>query len=448
MTSEQIERDAETNAQDSYDRRTFLGATGTAALTTTLAGCIGGVGRDDDVFRIGHLAPTQQEMGIGAERGAELAADELDADGGVLDRDVELLSEDTGGDPTDGERVAETLVQEEQVDLLAGTFVSEVTQGILDFVAEIDVPFIVTGSADPDTITENHGEEYDRYRNVFRTGPINSDLQAEGIASYASHLHDEYGWENISILADDAAWTTSFTDVLPDELEADDELSVVHEDQMSIGTDDFSTFLDDAESADADVVLRFIAHGGAAAFTSTWAQNEYPFALEGISVPGMSPEFWEATEGDCLYETTAQSGAGGVAELTDRTAAFVDDYEDTYADEGPPSKPMYMGFNSYDAIHFYANAVEEAGTIDFESDLDAIVDAMLELEYTGAAGEISLYGPDSEYPHDLQETRTDDGIVSNFPVTQWQPDGDDDGVVEAVFPEPNATASHVAPDWL
>ncbi|WP_241430608.1 ABC transporter substrate-binding protein [Natronorubrum sulfidifaciens] len=432
----------------SVGRRMFLGATGAAAVTTSLAGCLGGIsGDDDDVFRIGHLGPTEMEMGRGAARSAELAVDELNDNGGVLGRDVELLSEDTGGEPTEGERVAENLVQQDNVDLLVGTFVSEVTQGIIDFVAEVDVPFLITGSADPDTITQNHGEDYDHYKNIFRTGPINSDLQAEGMADYAAHLNDEYGWDNFSILADDAAWTTSFRDILPEQIEATEGLSVVHEDRMSVETDNFTSFLDDADDADADVVFRFIAHGGAAGFTSTWAQNEYPFALEGVSVPGMSPEFWDATEGACLYETTSQSGAGGVAPLTDRTMDFVDAYEAEFEDEGPPSKPMYMGFNSYDAVLFYAEAAANADTVDYESDLDAIIDAMLDLEFTGAAGEMSLYGPDEEYPHDVRETRTADGVISNFPVTQWQEDGDD-GVVECVYPREDATADHVEPEWL
>ncbi len=429
-------------------RRNFLGAAGATAVTTSLAGCFGGITGDDDVFRIGHLGPTQMEMGIGADRSAELAVEELQDNGGILDQEVEFISADTGGQPAEGERVTESLINEDQVDLLVGTFVSEVTQGIIGLVAEMDVPFVITGSADPDTVTDNHGQDYEEYKNIFRTGPINSDLQAAGMADYANYLNEEYGWDNFSILGDDAAWTTSFRDVLPDLIEENDDLSVVHQDEMSLETDNFSPFLDDAEDADADVVFRFIAHGGAGAMTATWASNEYPFALEGVSVPGMSPEFWDATEGACLYETTSQSGAGGVAELTGRTMDFVDAYEAEYGDEGAPSKPMYMGFNSYDAILFYAEAVENAGTADYEGDLDDIVDAMLDLEFEGAAGDISLYGEDDEFPHDVRETRTDDDVISNFPVTQWHPDGDDDGVVECVYPQEDATAEHMEPDWL
>lgn len=437
------------SGKDSVGRRTFIGAAGAGALTTTLAGCLGGVGGggDDGVFKIGHLAPTEMQMGRGAERSAEIAVAEVNENGGIGDQDVELLSEDTGGEVSEAERVTENLIGSEQVDLLVGTFVSEVTQGIMDYVAERNVPFLITGSADPATITERHGQDYEKYKNIVRTGPINSDFQAEGMASYAKYLNDLHGFENFAILADDAAWTGSFRDILPDQIEEHDGLSVVYEDRMPLGEDNFNPYLDEADEAGTDAVLRFIAHGGAATFTSTWAQNEYPFAVEGISVPGMSPEWLATTEGAAMYETTSQSGAGGVTELTDQTIPFVDAYEEEYGGEEPPSKPMYMGFNSYDAIHFYAEAAENAGTIDYDSDLDSIVDAMLDLEFTGAAGEISLYGKDSDYPNDLKETRDEDGVISNFPVTQWQPDGDG-GVVECVYPETFATEDHIVPEWI
>jgi len=130
----------------------------------------------------------------------------------------------------------------------------------------------------------------------------------------------------------------------------------------------------------------------------------------------MNPEFWGQTEGICQYETTAQSGGGGVTDITDKTMDFVETYQDEYGDDGAPTKPMYMGFNTYDAIHFYSEVAEEAGTINYNDDLDDIVEAMHSVEYTGAAAEISLYGEDSDYPNDAKETRTD-GKISNYPVT-------------------------------
>lgn len=430
-------------------RRTFLAAAGAGAVTTTFAGCLGGIGGDDEGFKIGHLAPTGMSMGRGSERSALLAEQELNDDGGILDEDVEVIAEDTETSVSNTTQIVETLVERDNVDLLVGTFSSEVTQGIIDTVAEFGVPFIITGSADSSTLQDTVAKDYKKYKNVFRTGPINSELQAEAMADYAEFLSDEHGWNSFAHLSEDAAWTVPFQNLLPDELESRG-LDVVYDETASVGTENFTPFLDEIEDAGADALIRFFASGGRGQMIGAWVQGEYDFAVEGTHVASMSPEFWDQTNGACIYETTAQSGAGGVAELTDETMDFVEAYEDEYADEEPPSKPMYMGFNTYDAIHFYSEVADEAGTVNYEDDLDDIVDAMLSTEMTGTAGEISLYGQDSDYPNDAQEERNDDDKISNYPVTQWQPQDEDaeSGAHQCVFPDQNATADHMAPHWM
>lgn len=430
----------------SVGRRRFLGATGAGAMATTLAGCLGdfGVGSGGGgPIRIGHLAPLENSQGVGSERSGQLAVDQLNEDGGILDRDVELVSADTRADPSTTQGETERLIQQEEVDVLVGTFSSEATQAILDMVAELDVPFLITGSAAPSTITEFIGQDYGHYRNVFRSGPVNSNFQAEAMADYAEYLADLHGWTSYAFLADDASWTMPFSNILPDELRSRD-FEVVHEDRLSVEIDDFSPVVGDLVDADPDALMRFFAHINGAPLLGAWHQQELDFGIEGIHVASMLPAFHELTEGAATYETTSQSGAAGVTDITEKTIPFVEDYQEAYAEEGEPSLPMYMGFNTYDAIYVYRNAVERAGTANYGNDLDAIVDAMLGTDYTGVAGTVRFYGRDSEYPHDLKETRGEDGKISNFPITQWLPEGE----IECVYPERHRTADHVAPHWM
>lgn len=427
------------------DRRTFVAASGTAAVVPTVAGCLDlGSASDDGALTIGHLAPLEIGQGIGSDRSAELAVDQLNDDGGIMDREVEVVSANTRGLPEPAQNEASRLVQEDDVDVIIGTFSSEATQGILDMIAEFDVPFIITGSAAPSSITEFIGQDYDHYKNTFRTGPINSNFQAEAMADYAEYLADQHGWTTYGFLADNAAWTEPFSNNLPDELESRG-FDVVHEDRLSIEIDDFTPVMDDLAEADPDAVFRFFAHIIGGAMLGQWHQRQLPFGIEGIHVASMTPDFYELSEGAATYETTSQSGAAGTTDITEKTIPFVEDYQEfTADDEEAPALPMYMGFNTYDAVNIYKEAVERAGTADYENDLDDIVDAMLETDHTGTAGEISIYGPDAEYPHDAVETRDDDETIQNFPITQWQPEGE----LECVYPEIYRTADHVAPHWM
>src|SRR5262245_55719613 len=60
------------------------------------------------------------------KKGMELALEEINAAGGVNGRKLELVSRDDGGTPGDAVRVAEELLSREKVNVLMGTFASNV----------------------------------------------------------------------------------------------------------------------------------------------------------------------------------------------------------------------------------------------------------------------------------------------------------------------------------
>ncbi|WP_265110450.1 ABC transporter substrate-binding protein [Halosolutus halophilus] len=423
-------------------RRTFLGAAGTGAVATTFAGCLSGGGEGG--FTIGLLGPLGITQGLGSDRSAKLAVEEINEDGGIRDEDVEVVSADTRADPSTAQDEASRLINQENVDVLIGTFSSEVSLNIMDMIAENDVPYIVTGSASPQIIENSVGSDYEANKNIFRSGPINSFFQAEAMGGYADYLSDHHGWNTFAYLADDAAWTDPFTNNLPGELESRG-YDVVYEEELSTEIDDFTPVMNTLEDEDPDAVFRFFAHIIGGQMLGEWHQRQLEFGIEGIHVASMTPDFYELSEGAATYETTSQSGAAGTTDITEKTLDFVDRYQSFVEDdEDAPQLPMYMGFNTYDAVYLYREAVEEAGTADYENGLDDIVDAMLGLDYTGTAGHISFYDENGEYPHDVQEERDDDGVISNFPITQWRPEGG----LECVYPSQHRTADHIAPNWM
>ena len=60
------------------------------------------------------------------KKGMELALEEINASGGVNGRKLELVSRDDGGTPGDAVRTAEELLSREKVNVLMGTFASNV----------------------------------------------------------------------------------------------------------------------------------------------------------------------------------------------------------------------------------------------------------------------------------------------------------------------------------
>ncbi|WP_242509305.1 ABC transporter substrate-binding protein [Natrinema altunense] len=424
-------------------RRRFLGAAGAGAMATTFAGCLGGGGSDG--LTIGHLAPMSNPLGIGSKRTVDMAVEELNDDGGFNGEQATVITKDTRTDPSEAQSVTEELIQQEDVDLLIGTFNSETTQSILDLTAEFDVPFMITGSAAPSLVTDYAGSDYDTYKNVFRIGPINSDFQAESIADYCAYLNDQHDWDRVAFLRDQAEWTEPFGEQIPGLLSERD-LEIVYQDALSIEGTDFGPVMSDVNESDADFVLRFFAHIDGGDMLTRWHEGQYDFGIEGVHVSGMLPTYNELYDGAATYETTAQSGAAGVTSITERTQPFVEAYSSRYqdADEAPIRAPMYMGFNTYDGIHVFKEAIDSLETTDTRNNLDDFVGEMLDIDITGVAGQLSFYGPDSDYPHDVREDRRADGTITNYPVTQWV--GPEES--ECVYPDEHRTADHQLPSWM
>src|SRR5215470_9318515 len=92
-------------------------------------------------------------------RGWEMAVEEINANGGVLGKKLEVISRDDGGNPGDAVRVAEELVTREGVNVFAGTFLSHIGLAVTEYAGKNKVFFL---AAEPltDKITWQNGNKY------------------------------------------------------------------------------------------------------------------------------------------------------------------------------------------------------------------------------------------------------------------------------------------------
>ena len=113
--------------------------------------------------------------------GWQMALDSINAAGGVLGRQIEVISKDDGGKPGDAVTVASELVTRDDVVLLFGTLLSNVGLAVSDYARQKKVPFI---AAEPltDTIAWENGNRY-----TFRLRP-GTYVQAAMLAEEAAKL--------------------------------------------------------------------------------------------------------------------------------------------------------------------------------------------------------------------------------------------------------------------
>jgi branched-chain amino acid transport system substrate-binding protein len=110
-------------------RRLLLAGAGTLAAPTLIRA------QGSQPIRIGEINSYTAiaQFTLPYRKGWELAVEQINAKGGVLGRKLEVISRDDAGKPPDAVRFAGELLDEQKVDILGGTFLSNIGLAISDF---------------------------------------------------------------------------------------------------------------------------------------------------------------------------------------------------------------------------------------------------------------------------------------------------------------------------
>lgn len=155
--------------------------------SVTLMVCLGAAAAPAGAQQPIRIGEINSYSGIGAaftlpyRQAVELAVEEVNARGGILGRKVEVIFRDDKGKPDEAVKHAEELVSVDKVDLLAGTFLSNVGLAVSEFARKNKVLFV---AAEPLTeqLTWQKGHRY-----AFRVRP-NTHSQGRMLAEKAAKL--------------------------------------------------------------------------------------------------------------------------------------------------------------------------------------------------------------------------------------------------------------------
>ncbi len=115
------------------------------------------------------------------KKGMELAVDEINAAGGVGGKKLQLITRDDNGNPGDAVRAAEELISRENVDVLAGGFLSNIGLALADFAKQKKF-FYLASEPLTDKIVWQNGNKY-----TFRLRP-STYMQAAMLVPEAAKL--------------------------------------------------------------------------------------------------------------------------------------------------------------------------------------------------------------------------------------------------------------------
>ena len=363
-------------------------------------------------IKIGVIAEVQSIAGAATPGGAQIAADEINAKGGIDGRKIEIVSYDNKSSSADSVRAFQRAVSDDKVSAVIASYISEVVLALEPWAARLHMPLITPGAASNEITRPIHAD-YDKNKYTFHGYPT-SAAQALAVCDAAKALLvDGMKMKTAVIMSEDAAWTkpldTGFEECLPKV-----GLQVLDHIRFSPDTTDFTPIFNQIEGKKPDVIVTGISHVGVQP-TVQWKNQQVPIPIFGISAQALSPTFWNDTNG-AAQGIPSLAFATATTAVTPKTKPFAAAFKARFGTD-----PAYTGYTAYDDVYILADAIKRAGS----TDPDKMVAEMEKTDYIGTIGRIRFYGREDQFTHGLRYGPDD---VSGM-VFQWQ-----DGKQVTVWP--------------
>src|SRR6476659_887414 len=367
-----------------WSRRSLLGATALGLLATA-----SGPSFAAEPIKIGVIAEAQAIAGASIPQAAQMAADEINAKGGVDGRKIEIVPYDNHSSSADSVRAFQRAVNEDKVNVVIASYISEVVLAPEPWASRLKTPFITPGAASNE-ISKSVHSDYDKNKYTFH-GYLTSAALALSVCDAARELLvDQKRMKSAVIMSEDAAWTKPL-DVGYEECLPKIGLKVLDHIRFSPDTTDFTPIFNKVESLKPDVMITGISHVGTQP-TAQWKSQQVPIPMFGISSQATNSTFWKETNGateGVLYQGVSGPGVG----VTSRTLPFVAAFEKRYG-----HTPSYCGYTAYDQVYYIADAVKRAGS----TESDKIVEALERTDFEGTIGRTQFLPKGDAHVHGLK----------------------------------------------
>ena len=362
-----------------------------------------------DPIKIGVIAENSAISGIAITNPAQLAADEINAKGGIDGRQIQIVAYDDHNSAADAVRALQRLSSQDKVNAVIASYTSEVALALEPWSGRLKMPTITPGAASDD-ITHRVHENYGTLKYFFQ-GYLASSFLAQATCDAAKDLlvDSKLHMKTAAIFSEDAAWTgpldAGYEACLPKI-----GIQVVDHVRMSPDTTDFTPIYNAIEAKKPDVLITGLSHVGVQP-TTQWASQQVPMPMFGISSQATSNTFWKDTNG-ATNGVVLQNLAVETVATTPKTIPFATAYMKRFG-----ITPAYTGYTTYDQVYYIADAIHRAGS----DDPDKIVAALESTDWQGVVGQVKFYDKDNSHTHGMVYGPDAKTAVSGLFV-QWQGD--------------------------
>ena len=288
------------------------------------------------------LTGKQAKFGEMQKRSYEMAADEINAKGGIKKKKLALSFEDSGAKPETARAIVEKLIDVKKQPVIVGEYTSACAKAVAAVAEERKTPYLIVASAD-DNITQQN------YKYVFRQNPVNAHY-GDGVISFINEVVKP---KTMAILYESSAFGTSGAEAMAKDAEKLG-IKVLLKEKYEAGSLDFKPILSKVKSVQPDVLYMVSYVMDASLLMKQIKELRIDVKLFTGGAAGFAiPEFIHNAKDAAEYVISAtlwtqQLKYPGAKEYAEKYKAKYKDY------------PSYHGASAYSAMFVLKAALEKA----------------------------------------------------------------------------------------
>jgi urea transport system substrate-binding protein len=364
--------------------------------SSAVASCVDTSG---DTIKLGFVNSLSGAMSISettVSKSLSMAAEEINADGGILGKEIEIVQEDGASEPTVFAEKAEKLIQQDCVAAVFGGWTSSSRVAMRPVFESLNSILFYP--------VQYEGLEADR--NIFYTGATTN----QQIIPALDFLREEKDIDSIFLAGSDYVFPRTANKIIK-QYAAEYGIEVLGEEYQPLDQGAWGTAVDKIVDTQPDVVFNTINGDSNVAFLQAYDEK----GLDASTIPIVSVSIAEEEAAAIPVDLTGQMTSWNYYQTVESPAntTFVEAFKAKYGADAVTSDPMEAAYTS---LYLYKAMVEKADTFD----VDDVIDAAGGVTFEAPEGTVTVNGEN----HHIAKTALIGEVQDNKLIkTIWSSDG-------------------------
>ncbi|HEY6024210.1 MAG TPA: amino acid ABC transporter substrate-binding protein [Pseudolabrys sp.] len=340
--------------------RTSAWVAGTALAVAACAMFVGAAtAQNKEPIKIGFsmaLSGPLSPNGKQALLGMKIWAEEINAKGGLLGRQVQLVNYDDQSNPSTIPGIYTKLLDVDKVDLVLGGYATNMNAPAMPVIMQKKKTFISLFALDV-----NHDFKYPKYFSVLPTGPQTKPSFTEGVFQIAEKQNPKPS--TLALVVEDAEFSNNACDGARENAKKF-KMKIVYDKKYPPSTTDYTPIIRAVQATNPDVVIVCSYPLGSVGIVQAVNELNYKPKIIGGAMVGLQATVFKSKLGPKLngiinYETWVPS-----EKMMAPAAGFFKKYQERAKAEGVDPLGYYLGGWGYAYISVLGDAVTGAKSLD------------------------------------------------------------------------------------